>query len=64
MRQIISAAPRAYRALFTCIALTGLRLGELLGLQWKHVDLGTRKLRISQNLWKGQLVKPKTKASK
>jgi integrase len=60
---ILSEAPQPYRALFYCVALTGVRQGELLGLQWKHVNLTTHKLRIEQSLWHGQLVAPKTTGS-
>lgn len=61
---IVQAAPISYRAFFSCAALTGARLGELLGLKWKHVDLDGRKLRIEQSLWKKQIVPPKTAGSK
>jgi integrase len=60
---IIQAAPQAYRAFFCCAGLTGPRLGELLGLQWKHIDLTGQKLRIEQSLWHGKLVPPKTPGS-
>ena len=60
---IIQAAPEAYRAFFCCAGLTGPRLGELLGLQWRHIDLDGRKLRIEQSLWHGKLVPPKTQGS-
>ncbi len=63
VRSIIESVPVVYRALFVCAALTGLRLGELLGLQWKHIDLSGAKLRIEQSLWNGQLVSPKTRNS-
>src|SRR5437763_8205308 len=38
VRSIINEVPEKFRALFTVAALTGLRIGELLALQWKHVD--------------------------
>jgi len=63
IRAVVEAVPRPYRAFFLCAALTGARLGELLGLQGKHVDLDGRKLRIQQSLWQGQLVSPKTQGS-
>jgi integrase len=56
-------APGEYRAFFTAAALTGARLGELLALQWRHVDFEGRTLRIEQSLWHGQLVTTKTVAS-
>lgn len=63
VRAIINAAPAQYRVLFTCEALTGARLGELLGLQWKHIDLEARRLQIQQSLWHGQLISTKTEGS-
>jgi integrase len=63
VRSIIDTVPAQYRPLFVCAALTGLRLGELLGLQWRHIDFSCAKLRIEQSLWNGQLVSPKTKNS-
>ncbi len=63
LRAIVEAVPRRYRALLTCAMLTAARLGELLGLQWKHVDFDRRKLRVEQSLWRGQLVTPKTLGS-
>lgn len=63
VRRITQAVPETHRVLFVCAALTGARLGELLGLQWKHVDLKNRKLRIEQSLWSGRLMPPKTPGS-
>jgi integrase len=60
---ILSAAPIGLRAFFDCVALTGTRLGEVLALKWKHVDLERRILRIEHSLWRGQLLSPKTTAS-
>jgi integrase len=63
VRAILQAASVEHRAFFCCAGLTGPRLGELLGLQWKHIDLAGRTLRIEQSLWHGQLVPPKTQGS-
>ena len=63
VRAIIGSVSERHRALFACAALTGARLGELLGLQWKHIDFDGRKLRIEQSLWRGTLVDPKTQGS-
>jgi integrase len=64
VRAILEEIPANYRPLFVCIALTGLRAGELLGLQWKHVCLDKGELRIEQSLWNKQVVEPKTKSSR
>jgi integrase len=63
VRMIIETVPFAYRALFAVAAFTGARLGEILGLQWKQIDLSKKMLRIEQSLWQGQIVPPKTPES-
>jgi integrase len=63
VRQILVAVPEQFRVLFTTVALTGLRLGELLALQWKHVDFEKGRLRIQQSLWEGEIVPVKTRSS-
>lgn len=63
VRKIIEEAPAAYKALFTLVALTGVRFGELLALQWKHVDFQSEMLLIAQSLYHGQIQPPKTEGS-
>jgi len=43
--------PSIYRPVFVSLALTGLRAGELLALQWNNVCLETGGLRVEQSLW-------------
>src|SRR5215470_715765 len=64
VRAILDEIPSNYRPVFVCLALTGIRAGELLGLQWKHVSIEGRELRIEQSLWNKQVVEPKTRTSK
>ena len=63
VRSILAAVPERFRVLFTTVAQTGLRLGELLALQWKHVDFEKSRLRIQQSLWEGEIVTVKTRSS-
>jgi integrase len=63
VREILEHTPQMYRVFFQVLALTGARAGEVLGLQWKHVELTKEQLRIEQSLWRGQLVPPKTSDS-
>lgn len=63
IRKVIEAVPTRFQVLFATVALTGLRLGELLALQWKHVDFENGRLRIEQSLWEGQIVSVKTRSS-
>jgi len=64
----LESHPVALRTMITMAALTGLRRGELLGLEWKHIDLEKRTakiIQVSQNVTgTGVITKdPKTAAS-
>jgi integrase len=63
LKLIVESVPQTRRSLFQCAMLTGARLGELLGLQWKHIDFDAQTLEIRQALWEGELVTPKTEGS-
>jgi integrase len=52
-------APREY-PLFLCAVRTGMRLGELLGLQWGDVDFNSRFIEIRRNRVAGRLTTPKS----
>jgi len=65
--QLLAAArehsPREY-PLLLCALRTGLRLGELLGLQWGDVDFHGRFLEVRRNLVAGRLTTPKNGKSR
>ena len=63
LKLIVESVSKTYRSLFLCAMLTGARLGELLGLHWKHIDFHGQTLEIRQALWEGELVSPKTEGS-
>lgn len=67
VRAVADAITPHYRTLILTAAYTGLRFGELMALQVKHVDLMAGRVRVerSVNEVKGELVygKPKTKTS-
>lgn len=63
IQRVLLYIPDEYRTMSTCVAMTGLRVGELLGLRWLNVDFDRRELSISHSLWRRQLVTPKTEAS-
>jgi integrase len=44
--------------------LTGLRVGEILGLRWRDVDLINGLLRVEQAVYRGAVGSPKTKGSR
>jgi integrase len=43
--------------------LTGLRVGEILGLRWADVDFASAKLRVNQRCYRGDMDSPKTRCS-
>jgi integrase len=47
----------------TCIA-TGARISEVLGLQWKHLDLDAGTIKIEQRVWHQDIGRPKSEDSK
>lgn len=68
VRALAAAMPERYRALATLGAGTGVRPGELFGLQVRHVDFFKRQLRVEQQVQqtKGggtRVCPPKTKES-
>ena len=56
------ATPK-YKTFFLTAILTGMRRGELLGLQWGDIDWNHNQIYVRRSLWKGQFVSPKTKTS-
>lgn len=66
-RLLIQAKEENYYELFLLEFATGLRLGELMGLQWDDLDLTTGELRVNKqvNIVDSELVvnEPKTKAA-
>lgn len=68
-RKLLKAAEsERLSALFVVAVYLGLRRGELLGLQWEHVDLEKETLQVVQTLQRVdgqlQLVPPKTRRSR
>jgi integrase len=61
---ILNAMPENWRAAFTLLAQTGLRIGELLGLTWGNVHLGDDPhIVIAEQVYRGERKQLKTDAS-
>ena len=48
IRRILDNAPDTHRAMFTTAIFTGMRISELRGLTWEHVDLARGLIRVRQ----------------
>ena len=52
----------ALEAFWVLAVTTGMRNGELLGLQWRDIDLDARTLRVRRSVFNGAISPPKTAA--
>ena len=52
------------RLLTLLVAVTGLRIGEVLALRWKHVDWSRFRIQVISNFVRGKFGEPKSTASK
>ncbi|MFY2558384.1 tyrosine-type recombinase/integrase [Corallococcus terminator] len=57
--QLVDAAEPEWRTLILLALKTGLRHGELIGLQWGDLDLQRRKLKVRRSIWQGVTGLPK-----
>jgi integrase len=57
---LIAATEPKHRALILLMARTGLRIGEVIGLEWTDVDIEGRQITVSRNTSKGVTDTPKS----
>ena len=57
--RLIGAAEPEWRALLLVALKTGLRQGELIGLQWSDLDLAQARLNVRRTIWRGVTDLPK-----
>jgi len=62
-RQLRDQLEEPARSIATLLVLTGLRIGELLALRWKCVDLEARVLRVAETVYDGHFDTPKSQRS-
>jgi integrase len=62
-RSIIALAEEPWRTMFTILAMTGLRAGEALGLQWGDIDFIGGRIHVRRSAWYGRIQTPKSKRS-
>jgi integrase len=64
IRELLDALPEPSRSLAWLLVLTGLRIGELLAVRWKGVDLEQGMLRVTESVYDGHFDVPKTERSR
>jgi integrase len=63
--KLLTGSPKRYRTILATAVLTGMRLSELLGLQWRDVDFEAGVIRVRRQAdRKGLMVEPKTPQAK
>jgi len=63
LAKVLAQLQEPYRSMVMFTALTGLRVGELLALRWKVVDLTAGTIRICESVFHGQVQMPKSERS-
>jgi integrase len=63
-RRIITLASEPYRTMFGIAAMTGLRVGEVVGLQKADLDFEHRVIHVRRSAWYGRIQTVKSKASR
>jgi integrase len=61
---LLNSLSEPCRTLVVIAVLTGLRIGELLALRWKHVDFIHGAIHVRENVYEGHFGSPKTKSSR
>lgn len=62
-RAMLDAAEPRYYALLATAVMTGMRMGELLALQWDDIDWHGGTIRVRRSLFRGEFVEPKSTRS-
>jgi integrase len=63
VRDLLDKLPNPSKPIAWLAVLTGLRIGELLALRWRDIDLVGKGLRVRQTVYEGRFDTPKTKRS-
>jgi integrase len=64
IRRLLAVLTEPCRTVVSIGVLTGLRIGEILGLRWKRIDLLHFTLEVAENYSSGEFGSPKTKSSR
>jgi integrase len=61
---LLQQVDEPYRTMIGLVALTGLRIGELLGLRWRALDLTIGTLTVRESVFEGTVQQPKTQRAR
>jgi len=61
---LLNSLSEPCRTLIVITVLTGLRIGELLALRWKHIDFMHSAIHVRETVYEGRFGSPKTKSSR
>jgi integrase len=61
LRSLLAVLPEPSRSLVFLLTVTGMRIGELLALRWRHIDWQRAVLRIEETIYEGHFDDPKSK---
>jgi integrase len=64
IRRLLDAQEEPLRTLLLTAVLTGMRQGELFGLQWEDIDFARHQVHVRRSLWHGTLGTPKSRRSR
>jgi len=64
VKRLIAASKEPTRTIIILATMTGLRIGEIIGLRWGRIDLLRGTLLVAETCYKGHFGTPKTRASR
>ena len=64
LRTLLEKLPEPSRSMATILAMTGLRVGELLALRWQDIDFDKGFISVRQTVYEGHFDVPKSQRSK
>jgi len=62
--KLLDEVDEPYRMMIALIAATGLRIGELLALRWRSLDLEVGTLTVRESAFEGKIQQPKTQKAR
>jgi integrase len=62
--RVLAQLDEPYKLIIEICIATGARISEVLGLQWKHVDIAAATIKIEQRVWHQEIGRPKSDGSR